>query len=55
MSTVKSKNKNKRRKVTFSLDLSGAKEVILMGDFNNWSPKNYKTLIFPYRQHTFQG
>ena len=41
MSTVKSKNKNKRRKVTFSLDLSGAKEVILMGDFNNWSPKKH--------------
>ena len=41
MSTVKSKNKNKRRKVTFSLDLSGAKEVILMGDFNNWSSKKH--------------
>ena len=41
MTKVKSKQKIKRRKVTFSLDLSGAKEVILMGDFNNWNPKKH--------------
>ena len=41
MSTVKSKKKNKRRKVTVSVDLSGANEVILMGDFNNWNPKKH--------------
>jgi 1,4-alpha-glucan branching enzyme len=41
MATVKSKNKSKRKKVTFSINLSGAKEVILMGDFNNWNPKKH--------------
>ena len=41
MTKVKSKQKIKRRKVTFSLDLSGAKEVVLMGDFNNWNPKKH--------------
>jgi len=40
MATVKSKNKIKRKKVKFSIDLSGANEVVLMGDFNNWNPKN---------------
>lgn len=39
MAKVKSKLKIKKRKVTFSLNSSDAKEVILTGDFNNWSPK----------------
>jgi 1,4-alpha-glucan branching enzyme len=39
MSAIKSKQKPKRRKVTFSLRSPDAKEVILMGDFNQWNPK----------------
>jgi 1,4-alpha-glucan branching enzyme len=39
MSTIKSEQKSKRRKVTFSLASFDAKEVILMGDFNRWNPK----------------
>jgi len=39
MSGIKSEQKSKRRKVTFSLTSSDAKEVILMGDFNQWNPK----------------
>jgi len=41
MSSVKSKQKIKRRRVKFSLISDGAKEVILMGDFNNWNPKRH--------------
>jgi len=37
MAKVKSKQKIKRRRVTFSFESSDAKEVILMGDFNNWN------------------
>ncbi|MBU1162072.1 MAG: isoamylase early set domain-containing protein [Proteobacteria bacterium] len=39
MSARKSELKPKRRKVTFSLTSPDAKEVILMGDFNQWNPK----------------
>ncbi len=41
MEKVKSNEKIKRKKVTFSVDLSGAKEVILMGDFNHWNSKKH--------------
>ncbi len=41
MAKVKSKPKIKRRKVSFSLHSSDAQEVILLGDFNNWSPKKH--------------
>jgi len=41
MPKVKSKPKIKRRKVTFSLDASNVKEVILMGDFNYWNPQKH--------------
>lgn len=41
MTKVKPKKKIKRKKITFSIDLSGAKKVILMGDFNNWNPKKH--------------
>ena len=37
MEKNKSKQKIKRRRVTFSFESSDAKEVILIGDFNNWS------------------
>ena len=38
MPKVKSKQNIKRRKVKFSLKAAGAKEVLLLGDFNNWNP-----------------
>ncbi len=41
MSKVKSKHKIKRRRWTFTLEASEAKEVFLMGNFNNWSPKKH--------------
>ena len=41
MAREKSTKKIKRRKITFSLDSSGAKEVFLMGEFNNLSPKKH--------------
>jgi len=39
MSAIKSESKLKRLKVAFSLSSPDAKEVILMGDFNQWNPK----------------
>ena len=36
MSKEESKRKNYRRKITFSLKAPNAKEVFLVGDFNNW-------------------
>ena len=36
---IKSKQTIKRQKVTFSLEAKNAKEVVLMGEFNNWEPK----------------
>lgn len=41
MAKAKSKKQIKRRKATFSLDSSDAKEVILMADFSNWNPKKH--------------
>ena len=49
MSKIKSKNKPsiktnrtmKRRRVMFSFESNQAKEVILLGDFNNWNPKTH--------------
>ncbi|MBW2248947.1 MAG: isoamylase early set domain-containing protein [Deltaproteobacteria bacterium] len=41
MSVKKSESKLKRRKVIFSLESPDAKEVILMGDFNQWNPKKH--------------
>ena len=34
----KSQKKHQRQRVTFSFNSPKAKEVILMGDFNNWDP-----------------
>ena len=39
MTAKKSERKPKRRRVTFSLASPEAKEVILLGDFNQWNPK----------------
>ena len=41
MAKIKSKQKIKRRRVTFSFESSDAKEVILMGDFNHWNSKKH--------------
>ena len=41
MAKVAPKKTIKRRKITFSFESSDAKEVILMGDFNNWNPKKH--------------
>ena len=58
MAKIKSKQKIKKRRVTFSLNSSNAEEVILMGDFNHWNRKKHpmkkdqnglwvKTVIIP--------
>jgi len=41
MAKVRSKQKIKRHRVTFSFESSDAEEVILMGDFNSWNPKKH--------------
>ena len=41
MTKIKPKQKIKRRKVTFSFESVNAKEVVLMGDFNNWNAKKH--------------
>lgn len=41
MTKIMPKQKIKRRKVTFSFESVDAKEVILMGDFNNWNAKKH--------------
>ena len=41
MSKDKSKQKIKNRRVTFSLEEIAAKEVILTGNFNDWSLKKH--------------
>jgi len=40
-SHAKSAGNIKRRRITFSFDDDDAKEVILVGDFNNWNPKKH--------------
>jgi 1,4-alpha-glucan branching enzyme len=39
MSKEESKRKIYRRKITFSLKAPNAKEVLLVGEFNNWDTK----------------
>jgi 1,4-alpha-glucan branching enzyme len=41
MSKEKSNQKTKRRKWTFLLEATDAKEVLLLGDFNDWSPDTH--------------
>jgi 1,4-alpha-glucan branching enzyme len=61
MSRKKSSQKSGRRRVIFSLESPDAKEVILMGDFNQWDHKKHPmkkndsgvwkktTMLFPGR------
>lgn len=39
MAKAKSRKTTKRRRVTFTVKASEAKQVSLLGDFNNWNPK----------------
>lgn len=59
------KKKIKRQRITFMFQSSDAKEVILMGDFNNWNPKKHpmkkddngkwtKAVILPPGQYEYK-
>jgi 1,4-alpha-glucan branching enzyme len=73
MLDVKSKQKSKvisemkinPRRVNFSLEATEAKEIILIGDFNNWNPKKHpmhkdkngmwvKTVIIPPGRYEYK-
>ncbi len=41
MSKKKQENKIQRRRITFKLEASEAKEAILAGDFNSWDLKKH--------------
>ena len=41
MAKIKPKQKIRRRRVTFLFESSDAKEVILVGNFNNWNAKKH--------------
>jgi 1,4-alpha-glucan branching enzyme len=65
MSKIKSNQKIKRKRWTFSLEAAEAKKVLLMGDFNNWSPKKHpmqkdengiwnKAVMLSYGDHEYK-
>ncbi len=65
MSKIKTKQKIKRRKVTFTLKAAKAGEVSLMGNFNDWNPKSHpmksdgngiwnKTVMIPPGKHEYK-
>ena len=41
MSKPKQKKKAQNKRITFKLEVSGVKEVILVGDFNSWDEKKH--------------
>jgi 1,4-alpha-glucan branching enzyme len=41
MAKVEPKKKVKRQRISFSFESSDAKEVNLVGNFNNWNPKKH--------------
>ncbi len=49
-SNIPSKQIVKRRRITFSFEATAADEVILMGDFNNWSPEKHPANNAGFRQ-----
>jgi 1,4-alpha-glucan branching enzyme len=64
-SKIISEMKIKQRRVNFSLEATEAKEVILIGDFNNWNPKKHpmhkdkngmwiKTVIIPSGKYEYK-
>ena len=42
MSKPKQKKKAQNKRITFKLEASGAKEAILVGDFNSWDEKKHR-------------
>jgi 5'-AMP-activated protein kinase regulatory beta subunit len=42
MSKPKQKKKSQNKRITFKLEAPGAKEAILVGDFNSWDDKKHK-------------
>jgi 1,4-alpha-glucan branching enzyme len=65
MTTSKSGQKNKKKKVTFSIEAREAKKVVLTGDFNSWDPKKHpmkndgngiwkKTVMLPSSQYEYK-
>ena len=65
MPKVKSNQKIKRKRWTFSLEAAEAKNVLLMGDFNNWSPEKHpmqkdengmwnKAVMLSYGDHEYK-
>ena len=42
MSKKKQKKKTQRKRITFKLAASEAKEAVLVGDFNGWDAKKHK-------------
>lgn len=65
MRKTKSSQEIKKRKTTFSLHSPEAKEVYLMGSFNNWNQKKHpmhqkdngrweKTVIIPSGMHEYK-
>jgi 1,4-alpha-glucan branching enzyme len=42
MSSQKQNKKAQKRRITFKLEASGAKEAILAGDFNSWDVKKHR-------------
>ncbi len=64
MATAK-RQRVKLRKVTFSLEVPGAQQVVLLGKFNNWDPGAHlmkhrkagiwhRTVFLPQGTHTYQ-
>jgi 1,4-alpha-glucan branching enzyme len=41
MSKKKQKNETQKRRITFKLEASGAKEAILVGEFNSWDANKH--------------
>ena len=41
MSKKKQENKTQKKRITFKLEASGAKEAILAGDFNSWDAEKH--------------
>ncbi len=65
MRKPKTRPEIKKHKATFSLHSTDAKEVYLIGSFNNWSPKKHpmhkknngiweKTVIIPPGMHEYK-
>ena len=42
MSRRKKRNKTQKRRITFKLEASGAKDAVLVGDFNTWDVKKHR-------------